>query len=177
MQKFIAGLKNPLKWTVKAQQPKTLRQAYEVGIECRDEYIRYSEREASDRQTQNRGGGCRSNHNTGRNFGNPKQQNNNRNDSQERRYNNQQRDENRNAYYGPQPFKRGRFFEQSQDRSRQGSVSSATSTYSGRTQTTNNGRNTYNPQTELHNIEEVPNFTIAASDNQPTTWNAHSTDH
>lgn len=106
-----------------------------------------------------------------------KQQNNNRNDSQERRYNNQQRDENRNAYYGPQPFKRGRFFEQSQDRSRQGSVSSATSTYSGRTQTTNNGRNTYNPQTELHNIEEVPNFTIAASDNQPTTWNAHSTDH
>lgn len=45
VQKFIAGLKNPLKWTVKAQNPKTLRQANEAAKEFRDEYMRDRDRQ------------------------------------------------------------------------------------------------------------------------------------
>jgi len=42
---FIAGPKIPLKWTVNAQNPETLRQANEIAKEFRDEYIRDRARE------------------------------------------------------------------------------------------------------------------------------------
>lgn len=177
IQKFIAGLKNPLRWTVKAQNPKTLRQANEIAKELRDDYIR--DRNRDEYHNPGGRGRGRGQYNNSYRYNSEQQQYNNTTNNDEQRNNNYKRGRDRsnddsNSNRG-QHQKRGRF-SGSSDRGRnyQGSTRSGNGTNSDRSQQSGSSGHNNMFHTEASNTNQTENFSVNASEPQTIPNNQDS---